>query len=101
MKTKHSDPFEGPWFAAAAKAWEAAEGDITRYSGPPLPAWERPAHVKREILGHYLEDRDAKVVHSVRHATAACDLDGIKNGTFYHFLREVPPGIPRCPECFA
>lgn len=98
--TADADPHEGPWRAAAAAAWEAAGGDATQFTAPPLPAWERPAHVTREVLGHYLEDRDATVVHSVRHATPACDLDGIRNGTFYHFLREVPPTLTRCLHCF-
>lgn len=84
-------------------AWRAehkrrAESEEVYHEAPPLPTWSAPAHVKRELLGRFLEDRETGVIHDVQHATVACDVDAIRNGTFYHFLSEIPDGTD-CPHC--
>lgn len=90
------DPQADAWFAAAEAAW--AEAD--QYEPPPLPAWPVPAHVTREVFGRFLLDRDALVVHDAQAALVACDLDAIRNATWFHFWREVPDqaGVP-CDRC--
>jgi hypothetical protein len=97
------DPEGEAWHAEARSRWEAAEGDIERYDAPPLPAFTAPLHVTRELLGRFLYDRDANVLHDVSRGTEACRIDRIRNGTFVHFLRELPDAMPKgvldCIHC--
>lgn len=95
------DPAGEAWQAEARARWakaEAANPDepITAYTAPPLPKWSAPAHVKRELYGRYLVDRDTGVVHDVQHALESCQLDGIRHGTFYHFEPELPVELVDC-----
>ena len=85
---------------AGWKEWAAIEDPDDVYHAPPLPKWTAPKHVKRELLGRFLEDRDAHLIHDAQAATEACNLDGIRNGTWYHFWSEVPDdaGEPH-PAC--
>lgn len=62
-----------------------------------LPKWTKPKHVKREVFGRFLVD--AGILHDVQRAKPACDLDNIRNATFYHFASELPEGLSPCPEC--
>jgi hypothetical protein len=66
---------------------------------PPLPTWTASEHVTRELLGRFIENRETGVVHDVRNATPACDVDGIARGTFYHFISEVPASLTDCAHC--
>lgn len=75
---------------------------------PSLPDFraDAPAHVRREILGRFLQDRDTRIVHDVNQATPECAVDAIRNGTFFHFWLEVvadtrvADDLP-CPRCMA
>ncbi len=96
---RHPDPAGEAWHADAAGRWEAAGGEIDRYSAPPLPAWSAPAHVRRELFGRYLLDRDTGVVHDVAHALPSCGVDVIRNGTFIHFASELPAAVPGARDC--
>jgi hypothetical protein len=83
------------WNAEARGRWRRAEElvpdqPITAYDAPALPAWSAPAHVRRELFGRYLADRDTGVVHDVEHALEDCGVDAIVNATFYHFEIELP-----------
>jgi len=83
------------WHAKAAEQWEKAvatapDDPLSVFEAPALPGWRAPSHVKRELLGRYLENRDTGQVHDVEHATAECRIDAIANGTFYHFESELP-----------
>jgi hypothetical protein len=85
-----------------------AETSITACQAPELPAWSEqvPAHVTRELLGRFLQDRDAWVVHDVHRATPRCAVDAIHNGTFFHFWSEVVADITvaedlPCLHCMA
>jgi hypothetical protein len=91
---RHPDPAGVAWHAEAAARWEASGGEIDRYDAPPLPAWSAPAHVRRELFGRYLLDRDANVVHDTAHALPACGVDAIRNGTFVHFASELAAALP-------
>lgn len=96
------DPAGEAWHAEAAGRWAAAEGDIERYHAPPLPAWSAPAHVTRELLGRFVHDRDANLLHDLSAATEGCAIDGIRNATFTHFASELGEGAPDerdCPHC--
>jgi hypothetical protein len=89
------DPEGEAWHAEARARWKAAEiadpeTPFMAYDAPPLPAWSAPAHVKRELLGRFLLDRDMGIVHDVAHALPACGVDAIRNGTFIHFASELP-----------
>jgi hypothetical protein len=88
--TRRPDPEGAAWHAEARTRWDAAGGDIDRYEAPPLPVFIGAAHVTRELLGRYLVDRDTQLVHDVQHALEECELDAIRNGTFYHFESELP-----------
>ena len=78
------------------------------YTAPALPDWSEkaPAHVTRELLGRFLEDRTTRIVHDVYRATPECAVDAIRNGTFFHFWSEVvadtsvADDLP-CPRCMA
>ena len=78
------------------------------YQAPALPAWleKAPAHVTRELLGRFLQDRDSRTVHDIYRATPECAVDAIRNGTFFHFWSEVladssvADELP-CPNCVA
>jgi hypothetical protein len=76
--------------------------------GEALPDWsaQAPAHVTRELLGRFLEDRDTRVVHDVYQATPECAVDAIRNGTFFHFWSDVVADSSMaddrpCPHCMA
>jgi hypothetical protein len=104
------------WHRRATAAWEkaldAAGGDsreaLASAEMPPLPDFgaDAPAHVQREILGRFLQDRDSRTVHDVYRATPECGVDAIRNGTFFHFWSEVladtgvADDLP-CPRCIA
>ncbi|HEY5276115.1 MAG TPA: hypothetical protein VIK38_06200 [Coriobacteriia bacterium] len=101
------DPAGEAWHAEARARWAKAEAadpetPIAAYDAPPLPKWFAPAHVKRELLGRFLLDRDTGVLHDVSAATEGCRVDAIRNGTFFHFASELPPdGTDQrdCPLC--
>ena len=98
---RHPDPEGEAWHAEARARWTAAGESIERFTAPALPSWSAPAHVTRELLGRYLHDRDRNVVHDTQHALEACQLDGIRNGTFVHFASELdtlPADVADC-EC--
>ncbi len=73
---------------------------------PPLPEWTAPEHVTRVLYGRFLQDRDTRAVHDVSAAKPECLVDGIRNGTFFHFWSEVladssvADDLP-CPHCMA
>ena len=97
----------------AGQRWANAEAadpetPFMAYQAPALPAWsaQAPAHVTRELLGRFLQDRNTRTVHDVYRATAECAVDAIRNGTFFHFWSEVvgdssvANDLP-CPHCIA
>lgn len=103
------DPEGRDWHGAARRNWQAAaavspDAPIIAYEPVPLPDFRAsvPAHVEREILGRFLQDRDSGIVHDLYAAVPGCEVDGIRNGTFFHFWSEVleAPGedVP-CPLC--
>lgn len=61
------------------------------YDPPPLPdfAARAPAHVTREILGRFVQQRSTGIVHDVYAAKPECGVDTITDATFYHFWSEV------------
>lgn len=88
------DPAGEAWHADARARRSKAEATdpetpIAAYTAPPLPAWSAPAHVKRELLGRFLLDRDQGVLHDVSHALESCGIDTIHNATFVHFASEL------------
>lgn len=105
------DPEGQEWHREARARWSAAEAadpetPFMAYQAPVLPVWSEkaPAHVTRELLGRFLEDRSTRVVHDVYQATPECAIDAIRNGTFFHFWSEVVadasiPGNLPCPLC--
>jgi len=110
---KVDDPDGEAWHGEAKARWAAAEladpeTPLTAYQAPPLPAWsaKAPAHVTRELLGRFLQDRDTRIVHDVYAARSECAVDAIRNGTFFHFWSEVvadtgvTDDLP-CPSCMA
>ena len=110
---KVDDPDGEAWHGEARQRWTEAEvadpvTPFTAYQAPALPVWsaQAPAHVKRELLGRFLQDRDTRVVHDVYRATPECAVDAIRNGTFFHFWSEVvadnsvADDLP-CPYCMA
>lgn len=66
------------------------------HEAPPLPDFgaHRPGHARRELLGRYLHDRDANVVHDCYRAVETCVIDEIRNGTFIHFGGELDGALP-------
>lgn len=103
---RRPDPDGEAWQAEARGRWQRASNRARRvgrdsapiefFEAPPLPAWTAPPHVTRELLGRYLLDRDTNVVHDVAHALPACEVDAIRNGTFYHFETELPGDAIDC-----
>lgn len=90
------DPEGQAWHREARARWSAAEAadretPFMAYTAPALPVWSEkaPAHVTRELLGRFLEDRSTRVVHDVYRVTPECAVDAIQNGTFFHFWSEV------------
>lgn len=108
-KVKVQDPQGEAWHAEARGRWDRAvqempEEPLAVYEAVPLPDWNasRPVHVSRDLLGRFLQDRDTGTVHDCYAATHECRLDGIRNGTFFHFWAEVQAlaadDLP-CPLC--
>jgi len=110
---KIDDPDGEAWHHEARQRWAEAEladpeTPLLAYRAPALPDWsaQAPAHVTRELLGRFLEDRDTRVVHDVYRATPECAVDAIRNGTFFHFWSDVVADtsivddLP-CPLCLA
>ncbi len=107
------DPDDHAWHRESVARWSAAEvadpeTPLLAYRSPALPAWSEkaPGHIKRELLGRFLQDRDTRVVHDVYRATPECGVDAIRNGTFFHFWSEVlaDPGVADdlpCAYCMA
>jgi len=107
------DPDGEEWHREAQARWSAAnaadpETPFMAYQAPALPDWsgKTPAHVTRELLGRFLQDRDTRVVHDVYQATPECAVDAIRNGTFFHFWSEVVADTCivddlLCPLCLA
>jgi len=98
------DPAGEAWHADARARWAKAEATdpetpIAAYDAPPLPKWSAPAHVKRELLGRFLLDRDSGLLHDVENATEGCRVDAIRNGTFTHFASELAGDERRCSLC--
>lgn len=99
---RRPDPDGEAWQAEAARRWDQAvdDGDTTGdaaialFTPPPLPAWTSPAHVTRDLLGRYLLDRHANVLHDTAHALESCELDAIANATFVHFASELADALP-------
>lgn len=94
-RKRHPDPDGEAWHAEARGRWRRAEElvpeePITAYDAPALPAWSAPTHVRRELFGRYLVDRDTRTVHDVQHALEECGVDAIRNASFYHFESELP-----------
>lgn len=113
-KRKHTydDPAGQEWQAKADEAWAVAVGKAEQvddpeqpaaffYDAPPMPDFNKakPKHVKRDLYGRYLENRETNVVHDCHSAKPSCRLDTIANGTFYHFGHEVPDELQPCPDC--
>jgi hypothetical protein len=107
------DPDGEAWHGEANARWAEAEladpaTSFLAYTAPALPTWSEkaPAHVTRELLGRFLQDRGTRVVHDVYRATPECAVDEIRNGTFFHFWSEVladssvADDLP-CPNCMA
>lgn len=115
------DPDEDSWRAAYREADEHNRAELRRYQrdlaaarrgnrsarrarvalpdlreAPRLPDFgaRRAPHVRRELLGRYLHDRDANVVHDCYAATETCAIDDIVNGTFIHFGGELAAALP-------
>lgn len=98
---RRPDPVGEAWHDEARGRWRRAEELVpeepfTAYDALALPAWSAPAHVKRELFGRYLLDRDGGVVHDVEHAPETCAIDAIRNATFYHFESELPDELVDC-----
>lgn len=92
---RHPDPDGEAWHAEARGRWRRAEqlrpdDPIAAFEPPALPSWSAPAHVRRELFGRYVVDRDTGVAHDVTHALETCGVDGIHRATFYHFESELP-----------
>ena len=113
VEAKVQDPDGEAWHREARQRWAEAEladpeTPLSAYLAPALPAWSvrAPAHITRELLGRFLQDRDTRVVHDVYAAKPECAVDAIRNGTFFHFWSEViadtsvADDLP-CPRCIA
>jgi hypothetical protein len=92
---RRPDPDGKAWHAEARGRWRWAEELVPEapfevYDAPTLPAWSAPAHVRRELFGRYVVDRDSGFVHDVQHALEECGVDAIRNATFVHFESELP-----------
>lgn len=113
-EAKVDDAVGVEWRAKAESRWngymDAAEGDAqvahaAWHEHPePLPDFAalRPPHVTRDVFGRFLQERGTGIVHDVSKATPECNIDGIANGTFYHFWSEVVAAVGDdipCPRC--
>lgn len=92
---RRPDPAGQAWHAEARGRWRRAEelapeDPVSAFTAPALPAWSGPAHVRRELFGRYVVDRETGTVHDVQHALEECGVDAIRNATFYHFESELP-----------
>lgn len=104
-----ADPDGEAWHASSRARWDAAQDLATvlgtdtldLYEPVPLPDFRTraPAHVTRELLGRFLIDRDTLTVHDVYAAEPACGIDGIRNGTFVHFLSELLETVEEETPC--
>jgi hypothetical protein len=116
-KKRPVDPAGAEWQEQAGAAWAEAELRATAagedsplrrfkepvvegrerkpWQEPPLPNFnaDKIVHVTRELYGRYIEDRATGMVHDCYMAHPGCKVDGIKNGTFYHFGHEVPEDL--------
>lgn len=98
-KVKIQDPDGEAWHREASSRWGAADdlGAVLGvpafevYDPVPLPDFgaQRSSYVSRDLLGRFIQDRDTGIVHDCYAAVEACGVDGIRNGTFYHFWSEV------------
>ena len=91
-----ADPAGEDWHTKAGKAYEAGKPP------PALPKFKATKAVGRDVYGRFLQDRDTGIVHDASKAKAACDLDAIANGTWFHFWAEVlqdPTVDVPCPHC--
>lgn len=98
---RRADPHGEAWHAEARGRWRRAqeiapEAPLEAYDAPALPAWSGPAHVRRELFGRYVVDRDTSIVHDVPHALEECAVDAIRSATFYHFEAELPGDVIDC-----
>ena len=98
---RRPDPAGQAWHREAGHRWARAvelvpADPLSVYDPIPLPAWSAPGHVKRELFGRYLVERDTGIVHDVEHAAEACEIDGIRDGTFYPFETELPDELVDC-----
>ena len=101
-KLDHEDRAGLEWQEAAERAWadalEAAGGDaeaaLGKWAPPPFPEWDKPELVRREVLGAYLVDPTAGVVHRVAGARESCRLDSLNPAVFVHFWHEVLEHYP-------
>lgn len=105
-----ADPDGDAWHAEAGAKWKSAEELATMlgtatfevYDPVPLPDFRSKAsdHVKRpDVFGRYLVERDSLVVHDVYAAKPECGIDGIRNGTYFHFLSELLETVEEETPC--
>lgn len=112
LKAKLDDPDGREWHRKARAKWRTAEElatvlgveTIEMYDPEPLPDFRAsaPAHVTRpDVYGRFLVDRDTLVVHDVYASSEECGIDGIRNGTYVHFLSELLETIEEETPCAA
>jgi len=109
-----TDPAGIEWAARASSRWtgyvDAAEGDMRAAvrawaeHPEPLPDFAalRSAHVTRDVFGRFVLDRDTGTLHDIANATAACNIDSVHNGTYFHFWHEAQEHAGDdnpCAEC--
>lgn len=112
LELELEDPDGVEWMQTAASRWDTASvlavgmgGDsrlaLELYDPPPLPDFraKAPAHVTRELLGRFLQQRSTGIVHDVYAAKPECELDRIADATFYHFWSEVVDAIGEDVPC--
>lgn len=94
---------ERRWEEAVRRAGEMGVSPISLYRAPEFPRWSAPSHVRREVLGRFVLDRESGVLHDVTRAGEECRIDGIGSATWIHFGHEVesaaPPDARPCPVC--
>ena len=98
---RRPDPAGQAWHGEAGQRWARAEelvpeDPLSVYEPLPLPSWTAPGHVKCQLFGRYLAERDTRVVHDVENAVESCAIDAISDGTFYHFESELPDELVDC-----
>lgn len=101
-----ADPDGEAWHSEAGRRWLAAERlrpdePILAYDPVPLPDFNasRSSSVGREILGRFFQERDTGIVHDLYAAVPGCGVDGIRNGTFFHFWSEVVADLQEDEPC--